>query len=273
MKHLIIPRLRARNLTPESLGCALERVGVVEIVAAIPEPFSENAYRAADTLFYIRSEYLNRYRSSGAGNGYAPPGSERVAGGRPDYGRHYFELRAGGGNVNLPREVPPFAPACRRVFRELDRTGTRILALLGSYLGKPHGYFSRVVRGGSHLLRVNHYPFLPPTEDVRLRFPAHRDLGLLTLYLGGAREGLEVQIGNRWLRPSIPVGSLLVAGGNMLALESGGRIRPVLHRVRDAAGRVSIVMFLEPRPDVLLPTGERARDYLARIMKRIRVDP
>lgn len=271
MKVQNIPRLLARDVTSESLGNALESVGVVEIIKAVSPKLVEDSYRAAETLFYISPEHLRRYQTSGGGNGYAPPGSERVAGGAPDYGRHYFEMRAVGRNHTVPREVPSFGRACRRLFRELEKSGTQMLALLDSYLGKPRGYFISRVRGGSHLLRVNHYPFLPPAEDVRLRFPAHRDLGLLTLYLGGAREGLEVQIGRRWIRPRVPAGSLLLAGGNMLALESGGRIRPVRHRVRDAAGRVSIVMFLEPRADVMLPNGERAREYLERIMKYIRV--
>lgn len=258
----------------------LKRDGVFYLPRALPVWLAEDAYRAAEVLFYCSDDALRCYQTSPERPGYAPPGSERVSGGSPDVLRRYWEIR---NPDRFANQIPPFVPDFEftfcGLFRLLEVIGTKLLEGMGAELGKPCDYFAERVRGGSHLLRVNHYPplNLPPAaqggETERGdRFPAHRDLGLLTLHVGGGSPGLEVETPRGWERPECPAGSLLLYGGNMLALESAGLIRPIRHRVGDLPGeRISIVFFLEPRSDVVLPNGERAGDYLERIMRQIRV--
>lgn len=248
----------------------LERDGVFFLPRALPVWLAEDAYRAAEVLFYCSDRELRRYQTVPDRPGYAPPGSERVSNRSPDVLRRYWELRNPDLLANqFPSFVPDFEFIFCGLFRLLEVIGIHLLEGLGAGLGKPRGYFRERVRGGSHLLRINHYPAHPESTD---RFPAHRDLGLLTLHLGGGPPGLEIETSRGWERPECPAGSLLLYGGNMLSLESARLIRPIRHRVGDLPGeRISIVFFLEPQSSVLLPNGERAGDYLERLMRQIRV--
>jgi isopenicillin N synthase-like dioxygenase len=127
------------------------------------------------------------------------------------------------------------------------------------------------VRGGDSLLRVNHYPG-DTSGGARARFLAHQDFDLVTLLFGATGPGLEVETrGGVWRAVELCEDRILVIAGDLLEIESEGKIAATPHRVvspadRDA-GRASMVYFVSPRPEVVLANGESAGDVVGRRLR------
>jgi len=120
------------------------------------------------------------------------------------------------------------------------------------------------------LLRVLHYPPLQGDEEPgAVRAAAHGDINLLTILPAATQAGLQV-LGkdNAWHDVPCDFGMLIVNIGDMLDEASQGYYPSTQHRVLNPSGeeakksRVSLPLFLHPRPDVVLSDRYTADSYL-----------
>ncbi len=118
------------------------------------------------------------------------------------------------------------------------------------------------------MLRVLHYPPVPVGRTV-LRAAPHEDINLLTLLPAADGPGLELQLrSGEWVSVPHSPGQLIVNIGDMLQEATGGYLPSTSHRVatpdaaQPAVSRMSLPLFLHPRPDVVLSPRYTARQYL-----------
>jgi isopenicillin N synthase-like dioxygenase len=83
-----------------------------------------------------------------------------------------------------------------------------LLQALAPQLGLPEHHFDPMVRRGTSLLRVLHYPPLAPDADPHaVRAAAHEDINFLTIMVAARARAsscsTEMEAGCRW-RPSPP---------------------------------------------------------------------
>jgi len=125
------------------------------------------------------------------------------------------------------------------------------------------------------LLRVLHYPPMTGNEEKgAIRAAAHEDINLITVLPAASEPGLQVKdkSGN-WLDVPCDFGNLIINIGDMLQEASGHYFPSTTHRVINPTGeatthsRISLPLFLHPRPDVVLSEKYTADQYL---MERLR---
>ncbi|WP_372871695.1 isopenicillin N synthase family dioxygenase [Shewanella sp.] len=125
------------------------------------------------------------------------------------------------------------------------------------------------------LLRVLHYPPMTGSEEPgAIRAAAHEDINLITVLPAANEPGLQVKAKDgTWLDVPSDFGNLIINIGDMLQEASGGYFPSTSHRVINPEGmdktksRISLPLFLHPRPDVVLSERYTADSYL---MERLR---
>jgi isopenicillin N synthase-like dioxygenase len=125
------------------------------------------------------------------------------------------------------------------------------------------------------LLRVLHYPPLDGHEELgAIRAGAHEDINLLTILPAANEPGLQVKSkSGEWLDVPCDFGNLIINIGDMLQEASGGYFPSTTHRVINPKGtdksksRISLPLFLHPKPEVVLSDKYTANEYL---MERLR---
>lgn len=130
---------------------------------------------------------------------------------------------------------------------------------------------SNMIQGSEQsLLRVLHYPPLPNDVDPgAIRASAHEDINLLTILPSANEPGLQVKKRDgSWLDVPCDFGNLIINVGDMLQEASGTYFPSTTHRVINPEGanarksRISLPLFLHPRPDVRLSDRYTAGAYL-----------
>lgn len=129
------------------------------------------------------------------------------------------------------------------------------------------------------LLRVLHYPPLQGNEEVdAIRAAAHEDINLITILPAANEPGLQVKAKDgSWLDVPCDFGNLIVNIGDMLQEASGHYFPSTTHRVVNPDGtdmtksRISLPLFLHPRPDVVLSDKHTAHSYLQERLKELGV--
>lgn len=127
------------------------------------------------------------------------------------------------------------------------------------------------------LLRVLHYPPLKGDEPAgSVRAAAHTDINLLTVLPAANEPGLQVQAKNgEWLDVPCDFGMLIINIGDMLQEASQGYYPSTMHRVINPenrthnVSRVSLPLFLHPKPEVVLSTRHTAGSYLSERLKEL----
>lgn len=127
------------------------------------------------------------------------------------------------------------------------------------------------------LLRVLHYPPLRGDEPQgALRAAAHEDINLLTVLPAANAAGLQVLARDgRWLDVPCDFGLLIVNTGDMLQEASGGYFASTTHRVMNPPAtqieqsRISLPLFLHPRPEVKLSARHTAGSYLTERLQEL----
>lgn len=125
------------------------------------------------------------------------------------------------------------------------------------------------------LLRVLHYPPMSGEEEPgAIRAAAHEDINLLTVLPAANEPGLQVKgRDGEWIDVPCDFGNLIINIGDMLQEASGGYFPSTTHRVinptgeRQTQSRISLPLFLHPKPDVVLSERYTAHSYL---MERLR---
>ena len=127
------------------------------------------------------------------------------------------------------------------------------------------------------MLRVLHYPPVPEGSELP-RAAAHEDINLLTILPASDGPGLELQLQNgEWIEVVNRPSQVVVNIGDMLQEATGGYLRSTTHRVAapDPAvlkkGRMSLPLFLHPRPEVVLSERYTADDYLQQRLRELGV--
>jgi isopenicillin N synthase-like dioxygenase len=132
------------------------------------------------------------------------------------------------------------------------------------------------------LLRILHYPPLPsPPGQARqaaTRAAAHEDINLLTILPISNVPGLQVRgKDDSWIEVPCGIDDIVVNIGDMLQEASGGYFPSTTHRVvnpvndADNVSRMSLPLFLHPRPDVKLSTRHTAGSYLDERLRELGV--
>ena len=125
-----------------------------------------------------------------------------------------------------------------------------------------------IQRSQQSMLRVLHYPPVTVDQSI-LRAAPHEDINLLTLLPAADGPGLELELrGGEWVSVPHSPGQLIVNIGDMLQEATGGYLPSTSHRVatpdaeQPAVSRMSLPLFLHPRPDVVLSPRYTAGQYL-----------
>lgn len=129
------------------------------------------------------------------------------------------------------------------------------------------------------LLRILHYP---PIEGGipkgAVRAAEHGDINLLTLLVGSTSTGLQVKDSEgQWHDVPCDRHSIAVNIGDMLELATQQFFRSTPHRVinpdaeNSHKARLSMPLFLHPKPEVALTPDVTAREFLNTRLKKIGV--
>jgi len=242
----------------------------------IPWVLVEEVYREWDHFFQSDAKFGYRFSQDKQDGYFARP----VSGDQPSDGamvsgrddKEFFHLFAWG---RVPGEVSGRAMEYREIAMRL---GATMLGWLSD--GTPDSVAAKfpmplaeMLVGAEEqtLLRILRYP---PLGDVRatsaMRAGAHKDTNLLTILASGSAPGLEVRVGKTWCEVPWNPASLVVNGGVMLDMLSGGFYPAVAHRVAapmgeaGATARMSMPLFLHPAPDVIIDETQTAAEFLNR---------
>ena len=157
--------------------------------------------------------------------------------------------------------IPGFRESTLSLYESFDALGRRLLAPIARTIGLAENYFDDKVNLGNSVLRVIHYPPMPPEPTPSVRAGAHEDINVITLLLGAEEPGLEVlSRKGEWLPINPAPGSLVCNVGDMLQRLTNRRLRSTTHRVvnppreRASKARYSLPFFLHFNPDFLIET-------------------
>ena len=128
------------------------------------------------------------------------------------------------------------------------------------------------------LLRILHYPPITGDEEPdAIRAAAHEDINLLTILPAANEPGLQVKgKDGEWLDVPSDFGNLIINIGDMLQEASSGYFPSTTHRVINPSGsdmsksRISLPLFLHPRPDVETVRATHCRQLSERTITRTR---
>jgi isopenicillin N synthase-like dioxygenase len=158
-------------------------------------------------------------------------------------------------------EIPEFRESTLTLYRSFDALGARLLSAIARSVDLPPNYFDDKVDYGNSVLRIIHYPPMPPEPTASVRAGAHEDINVITLLLGAEEPGLEVLTRRgEWLPVNPPPDSLVCNVGDMLQRLTNKHLRSTTHRVtnppreRASNARYSLPFFLHFNPDFLIKT-------------------
>lgn len=287
------------------LGVAYERYGFVIITDhGIPQPLIDRFLSLYKTFFAWPEADKHRYHIKGGGGarGYTPFGIETAKGATHFDLKEFWhvgrELPAGHplerymqANVWIT-ELPQFRETSLEMFESFDRMGRGMLRAIARSLSLESNFFDDKVQLGNSILRVIHYPPMPPQPTESVRSGAHEDINVITLLLGAEEPGLQVLTKQgEWLGVNPPPGSLVVNVGDMLQRLTNGALRSTTHRVinpvreRASFARFSMPFFLHFNPDFIIdalpscrgadrpapPPPIMAEDYLQERLREIKL--
>lgn len=157
-----------------------------------------------------------------------------------------------------PEEVPDFRPALGELYAKLDACAAQLLEAVALYLDEPRELIRDMADKGNTILRVIHYPPVPPDADpASLRAAPHEDINLITLLCEATASGLELlRRDGTWMPiPALP-GQIVVDAGDMLQNLTNGLLKSTTHRVVNPGSvrerRLSMPFFVHPRSEVSL---------------------
>ncbi|WP_318511910.1 2OG-Fe(II) oxygenase family protein [Photobacterium leiognathi] len=169
----------------------------------------------------------------------------------------------------------------QQYYQEANELATELLSWVEAYSpndisDKYSQPLSSMIDGSEKtLLRVLHYPPLKGDEELgAIRAGAHEDINLLTILPAANEPGLQVLAKDgSWIDVPCDFGNLIINIGDMLQEASSGYFPSTTHRVINPEGadktksRISLPLFLHPKPEVVLSEKYTADSYL---MERLR---
>jgi isopenicillin N synthase-like dioxygenase len=257
----------SRDAFSSQLLRGLQRYGFIVLRDHdVPASLLDEAYELSAAFFAQPAAIKERY--IGGPRGYVPFRTERAKNAAVPDLKEFWQIgpehAADAGDdptvrPNIWPESPPrFRATFTALFAALERTGGALLEALTPGLDLPPGYFAPLIRGGTSILRLIHYPPVPAEiEPGSIRSAPHEDINLLTLLVAAQGPGLELlDRDGRWLPVNAERNALIVDSGDMLARMTNDVIPATTHRVINPAGanvsRYSMPFFMHPRSEVSL---------------------
>lgn len=245
----------------EALGRSLETIGFFALTDhGIPAASIRAAYGAAEAVFTLPAPIKARYENLALNGqrGFTAFGREHAKDSPyPDLKEFWHIGPATGEPANLwPQEVPQFQTAMTELFDQLQHCAGILLEACARYLGLPDAFLQEMITRSPTLLRVIHYPPVPPAaHPASLRAAPHEDINLITLLCEATAPGLELlQPDGNWLPIAAIPGQIIVDTGDMLQNLTNGLFKSTTHRVVNPASdrerRFSLPFFVHPRPAV-----------------------
>jgi isopenicillin N synthase-like dioxygenase len=243
---------------------------IVLVDHPISETLLNKAYALSEEFFKLPRATKEQYalRDNGFQRGYTPFGTEHAKDSPVSDLKEFWHV---GRNLAVghpyeknypkniwPKEVPDFGKTFSEMYTALEMCGDVILEALTLPLELDKEYFRRMTKDGNSILRLLHYPPLPPDRDPRsIRAAAHEDINLITILVSASAAGLELKDrqGN-WLPIESAPNALIVDSGDMLARLTNDVIPSTTHRVvnpPDAkSSRYSMPFFMHPNREAML---------------------
>ncbi|MGD1907768.1 MAG: isopenicillin N synthase family dioxygenase [Leptolyngbyaceae cyanobacterium] len=245
----------------QALKAALQDLGFFALTNhGIDANLIDAAYRATTTVFELPSEVKSRYEDLNlhGQRGFTHFGREHAKDyPHPDLKEFWHIGRKTGTPANVwPTEVPDFQPVLTELFQQLEACALQLLQACALALALPRDYFQDRVVDSPTLLRVIHYPPIPPeAHPASLRAAPHQDINLITLLCEATAPGLELlQHDGQWRAIAPLPGQIIVDSGDMLQNLTNGLFPSTTHRVvnpdQDRERRFSLPFFVHPRPEV-----------------------
>jgi isopenicillin N synthase-like dioxygenase len=239
------------------------------------------------TVEGIYNEWLSFFKSGAARNypydqtkfdgHFSTQVSETAKGNTVKDSKEFFHIYPWG---RYPSEV---SDAARRYYASASELAAKLLGWIEEQSppevkARYRQPLPQMIEGSEQtLLRVLHYPPLTGNElPGSVRAAAHEDINLITLLPAANEPGLQVKTSDgNWLDVPCDFGLLIVNIGDMLQEASGHYYPSTSHRVLNPTGegatrsRVSLPLFLHPRPDVVLSDRYSAASYLAERLREL----
>ncbi|POZ63020.1 isopenicillin N synthase family dioxygenase [Chromobacterium alticapitis] len=245
----------------------------------IPQDLVEKIY--ADWLAFFNSEekFDYAYSVEKQDGWFSPEVSETAKGATLKDIKEYFHIYPWG---RVPGKLKADAD---RYYGIANKLAQELLSWVQQYTPSDIAAnyrepLSHMIEGSQQtLLRVLRYPPLTGNEPAgSLRAAAHGDINLLTILPAANEPGLQVQDKNGdWIDVPCDFGTLVVNIGDMLQEASAGYYPSTQHRVVNPSGegakksRVSLPLFLHPRPEVTLSDRHTAGSYLDERLRELGV--
>ncbi|WP_425642518.1 isopenicillin N synthase family dioxygenase [Marinomonas gallaica] len=236
----------------------------------IRQQLVSNIYRNWQDFFNSAEKHTYRY-NVGTQDGYFPPDVSETAKGHSKKDiKEYFHYYPWG---QCPAQ---HKDQLTQYYEEANTLAEELLGWIEQYSPEEvASHYSQPLSGmiensDQTLLRVLHYPPLQGDEELgAIRAGAHEDINLITILPAANEPGLQVKLKDgRWIDVPCDFGNLIVNIGDMLQEASGGYFPSTSHRVINPEGtdktksRISLPLFLHPRPDVVLSDRHTAGSYL-----------
>lgn len=273
-----VPTLDARSTEndrfAQALSAAYEEYGFVIIENhGIDKRIIDQCVDCFRRFFALPDAEKRRYQlpKGGGARGYTPFGIETAKGAKHHDLKEFWhvgrELPPGhpfaqfmAPNIWVD-SIPGFRESTLSLYETFDALGRRLLAPIARSLKLPTNYFDDKVQLGNSVLRIIHYPPMPPEPTASVRAGAHEDINVITLLLGAEEPGLEVlSKRGEWLPINPAPGSLVCNVGDMLQRLTNRKLRSTTHRVvnppreRASNARYSLPFFLHFNPDFVIDT-------------------
>ncbi|SON53301.1 isopenicillin N synthase family dioxygenase [Vibrio tapetis] len=241
----------------------------------VPKELVESIYSNWHAFFTTerKNEFLFNSETQ---DGYFPPSVSEVAKGHAVKDiKEYFHVYPWG---QIPAELKE---QILDYYQRANAFAEELLGWVEAYAPKEiqekfSVSLSEMINGSEKtLLRVLHYPPMTGEEEPgAIRAAAHEDINLLTVLPAANEPGLQVKSKDGdWLDVPCDFGNLIINIGDMLQEASAGYFPSTTHRVINPTGgrqdqsRISLPLFLHPKPEVVLSENYTADSYL---MERLR---
>jgi len=273
---------RERSRAVETLGAGLTEFGFVNVAGGpADEDFIRRLYAYWHLFFGLPDAEKRKYVvGQGGARGYTAFGVEHAKGNpHPDLKEfwHVGQLPEAAAALppghpareshppNVwPAEVPELRQPTLELYRRLEACASTLLGALAEYFGLPEDTFAGMMVNGNSILRVIHYPPVPPEADPgAVRAAAHEDINLITLLCAATGAGLEILTRDgEWLPVEAEEGQIVVDAGDMLSRATNEVVPAATHRVVSPPGggltdRYSMPFFVHPYSACRLDVMER----------------
>jgi len=254
-----------------TLGSALSEIGFFVVKNhGIDLSLIDSAYQIAQTFFELPVHTKKQYEMPGlAGQrGYTSFGKEHAKNHQaPDLKEFWHVGRELMPTHSLyqtypkniwPQEISAFKEVMLTIYQQLDTCAQSLLQACALYIGEPSNRFSDMAQDGNTILRVIHYPPIPPEAHPQsIRSAPHEDINLITLLCEATAGGLELQKRDgSWFPVKALYGDIIADAGDMLQNVTNGVYKSTTHRVvnpnNSKERRFSMPFFVHPRSEVSL---------------------